>query len=385
MSSYNKNLVFTAACIGMSFFGISMITMGAVLPSLTEKLMLNDLQAGALVTFLPLGLLAGSLLFGPIVDRFGHKALMLFSCIVVLLGLEGIAFFEDIPLLQLSIVCIGLGGGILNGETNALVADISNDEEKGARLSLLGAFYGIGALGIPVLMGFLSKRYTFETILQGTGTVMLLGIAFCLFIQFPAPKQPQGFPVKEGIKLLKEKSLLLFSLILFFQSGIEGVTNNWTTSYLGRTTDIPADRILFVLTCMVTGLTGARVLLAVILKKVKESMVLVYSLIIAGIGFLLLMSAPELWRAALGMMLIGAGLASTFPVILSILGQRYAALSGTAFSIAMVIALIGNTLLNNLTGILSQQFGITVFPYMMITAIIIMIGLFRWAFSSIKL
>ena len=53
MSSYNKNLVFTAACIGMCFFGISMITLGSVLPSLTTKLGLDNLQATALVTFLP--------------------------------------------------------------------------------------------------------------------------------------------------------------------------------------------------------------------------------------------------------------------------------------------------------------------------------------------
>lgn len=378
MNSCHKNSVFIAACIGMSFFGVSMITMGAVLPSLTEKLALTDLQAGALVTFLPVGLLVGSLLFGPIVDRFGHKALMLLSCVVVLAGLEGIAFFKEIPLLQLSIVCIGLGGGILNGETNALVADISTNEEKGARLSLLGAFYGIGALGIPVLMGFLSKYYTYETILQGTGGVMLLCIIYCMCVRFPAPKQPQGFPIREGVKLLKEKSLLLFSLILFFQSGIEGVTNNWTTLYLGRTTDIPSDRILLVLTCMVAALTVARLLLVMIFKKLKEDHVLIGSLVIACIGFLLLMHEPAFWRAALGMICIGVGLASTFPVVLSILGQRYAALSGTAFSIAMVIALTGNTLLNNLTGVLSQRFGITVFPYMMIIATIIMIILFRF-------
>ena len=73
MSSYNKNLVFTAACIGMCFFGISMITLGSVLPSLTTKLGLDNLQATALVTFLPLGLLGGSLLFGPIVDCFLYK------------------------------------------------------------------------------------------------------------------------------------------------------------------------------------------------------------------------------------------------------------------------------------------------------------------------
>ena len=281
MSSYNKNLVFTAACIGMCFFGISMITLGSVLPSLTTKLGLDNLQATALVTFLPLGLLGGSLLFGPIVDRFGHKALLLLSCLVVLLGLEGIAFFTSIPLLQLSIIGIGLGGGILNGETNALVADISDETEKGSRLSLLGAFYGIGALGIPVLLSFLSGYYSVEIILQGTGVVMLAGILFCLGVRFPAPKQPQGFPIKEGLGLLKESSLLLLSFILFFQSGIEGVCNNWTTLYLGQTTNIPENRALMALTCMVAGLTVARLLLVVLFKKIKQETVLRASLITA--------------------------------------------------------------------------------------------------------
>ena len=87
--NFNKNLVFAASCIGMSFFGISMITLGAILPALTDKLSLTNLQATALVAFLPLGMLVGSVLFGPIVDRFGHKALLVPSCIIVLLGLLG--------------------------------------------------------------------------------------------------------------------------------------------------------------------------------------------------------------------------------------------------------------------------------------------------------
>ena len=95
-NSYHKNLVFTAACIGMCFFGVSMITLGAVLPSLIAKLNLSGLQTTSLVTFLPLGMLAGSLIFGPIVDRFGHKALLVPSCIIVLLGMEGLAFFESV-------------------------------------------------------------------------------------------------------------------------------------------------------------------------------------------------------------------------------------------------------------------------------------------------
>lgn len=377
MSNYRKSLVFTAACIGMCFFGISMITLGSVLPALTAKLDLNNLQTTALVTFLPLGMLAGSLIFGPIVDRFGHKALLVPSCVIVLLGLEGISFFSNISMLQLSIVCIGLGGGILNGETNALVADISDESEKGSRLSFLGMFYGLGALGIPVLLGALSKHYTYETILQGIGIVMLIGILFCIPIRFPAPKQAQGFPIKAGLGLLKESSLLLLSIILFFQSGIEGVCNNWSTLYLGQTTDIPANRALIALTCMVAGLTIARMLLVILFKKIKQEKVLSYSLVLTAIGFSLLTFSPGFTRAAIGMVVIGAGLASTFPVILSIIGSRYASLSGTAFGVALVVALTGQTLLNSLMGIASQKISIEVYPYLMITSLIIMLLLFK--------
>ena len=377
-NGYHKNLVFTAACIGMCFFGVSMITLGSVLPSLVTKLGLSGLQTTSLVTFLPLGMLIGSLIFGPIVDRFGHKALLVPSCIIVLSGLEGLIFFESIPLLQLSIVGIGLGGGILNGETNALVSDISGESEKGSRLSFLGMFYGLGALGIPSLLGVLSEHYSFETILQGIGIIMLAGILFCIPVHFPAPKQAQGFPVKEGLGLLKESSLLLLSSILFYQSGIEGVCNNWSTSYFGQVTDIPANQALIALTCMVVGLTAARMLQIVIFKKIKPATVLPYSLILTAIGFGLLTASPGFIRAATGMVLVGMGLSSTYPVILSILGTRYPALSGTAFSIALAIALVGQAAMNGLMGMVSVYAGgIVFYPYMMIGSLIIMLILFK--------
>ncbi len=376
-NSYHKNLVFTAACIGMCFFGVSMITLGSVLPALVSKLGLSGLQATSLVTFLPLGMLIGSVIFGPIVDRFGHKALLVPGCIIVLLGVEGLIFFRSVPLLQVSIVSIGLGGGILNGETNALVSDISGESEKGSRLSFLGMFYGLGALGIPSLLGILSEYYSFETILQGIGLIMLAGILFCIPVRFPTPKQAQGFPVKEGLGLLKESALLLLSLVLFFQSGIEGVCNNWSTSYLGRMTDIPANRALIVLTCMVAGLTIARMLQIVIFKKVQPAKVLPYSLILTAIGFGLLTASPGFLRAATGMVLIGMGLSPTYPVILSILGTRYPALSGTAFSIALAIALVGQTCMNGLMGMISvYDNGIALYPYMMIGSLVVMLIIF---------
>jgi len=39
---YNRRLVFWAACLGMLMFGIVMTTLGAILPSVLDKLLSHD-------------------------------------------------------------------------------------------------------------------------------------------------------------------------------------------------------------------------------------------------------------------------------------------------------------------------------------------------------
>src|SRR5690554_6211427 len=166
---YSKRLVYIAACIGMAFFGIAFIVMGSVLPSLTAEYSLDKIGSSSLVSLLPAGVLAGTILFGIIVDRYGYKLLLVVSTLFTLSGIEGLSFFEDLNLLRICIFLIGLGGGMLNGSTNALASDISDDKDRGSKLSILGVCYGIGALGVPLLLGVLSKTYDYRFILQRTG------------------------------------------------------------------------------------------------------------------------------------------------------------------------------------------------------------------------
>jgi MFS family permease len=238
---YKRKLVFTAACLGMLIFGIVFTTLGAILPSVIEKFGIDMIHAGSLMSFLSIGILIGSLVFGPIADRFGYKALLSFCILFILLGLEGIAWAAQFWILRLSILLIGLGGGIINGATNALVADIS-EGERSANLSLLGIFFGIGAIGIPFLLGILLNKVPYETFISITGLIVLLPLIFFLFIRFPQPKQAQKFPVREGLGLLKNATLLLFGFILFFESGIEIIVSSWTAEFLKEELLIQPDR-----------------------------------------------------------------------------------------------------------------------------------------------
>ena len=74
---YSRRIVYAAACTGMLLFGVSLISLGTILPGITATFTLDEKMTGSLVTLLPIGLLIGSLVFGLIVDRYGYKYLLI--------------------------------------------------------------------------------------------------------------------------------------------------------------------------------------------------------------------------------------------------------------------------------------------------------------------
>ncbi len=354
---YNRKIVFWAACAGMLLFGVCMITLGSVASDLREKLQLSELASGTLFSILPVGIIGGSFIFGPIADKYGYKVLLVVSSLCLFAGFEGLAFTKSADQLKLYILLIGIGGGAINGATNALVSDIS-EKEKGANISLLGVFYGLGALGMPLILGLLKNRISFEIIIALVGIITFLSGVYYLVIKFPPPKQARGAPFIQSLKLVKDKVLLTIALFLCFQSGFEGIINNWTTTYMINRFSVEQSNALYALTLFVAGMVIMRLLIGSIFRSFSSKMLLliIFSLILTGL--VLLKTGHSFSMSVAGLVILGAGLSGGFPIMLGFVGNLYADLSGTAFSLVFFIALIGNTLINLLMGVVAQKFGI---------------------------
>ncbi len=363
---YNRNKVFAAACIGLFLFGMTYITQGSIQPELIEK---YQLRTGLLGSILPIGILLGSLVFGPIVDRYGYKILLIISSIISAIALAGLAFTHSASLIYTSIFIIGFGGGMLNGITSALVSDIST-ENKGASLSLFGVSFGIGALGMPLLLGALSKSFSYNTILAAVALFMLIPVIYFFLLRFPKPRQAQGFPIKDGFRLLKQAALLLTSFFLFFQSAVEFLVNTQTTSYLQFKLNASDENGKYALSFMLLGLTVSRLLLGGLLKRISSFTLMLISLLLVAAGAIILLTTHSYDAAFAAVIIIGVGLAGGFPVILGYIGQLYAHLSGTAFSIAIAIGLAGNTMINYTFGKIVERYNVGYMP----VAVLICVG-----------
>ena len=379
-----KKLAFIAAYSCIFIFGICAVSVGLILPDVITKYSINEIEAGVIASLLPLGILAGSFVFGPVVDRYGYKYLLIFCVLSVILSLEGIAYSENLFLLKSSIFFIGFGGGILNGSTSALVSDLS-DGNIGANLSVLGVYFGIGAFGMPLLIGSLSNIFTSSEIIAYIGFFLFIPVVYFILISFPKPKITRQFPFKEFLQMTKDPVIILIGVFLFFESGVEGITNSWTTTYLRDVVVAEKDQALFALSVLVLSLTLTRIVLGYVLRRVSSALIQLISICIAAAGALVLMFSVTYGSTLLGLILLGAGFASGFPIFLGYVGELYKEMSGTAFSFVMVIALIGNMIINYMMGVIAQVAGMKHFSSLLLSCLAIMLIVLYFVVKQLRL
>lgn len=349
----------TIACLGMVSFGVVLTTLGASLPVVIERFSIDKTEAGGLLALVSFGVLVGALSFGPIADRRGYKGMLLVAFAAIVIGLEVVAAARTLPVLRIALLVIGVAGGVVNGAVNALVADVSGRDREAA-LTFVGAFFGVGAAGVPLLLGTLSDALPFSGILAASGALVCVPLIVTARTTFPRSKQPHGFPVAEARRLLGDRVLLLIGAMLFLESGVETLTGGWTPTFFVDELGIPVQRAPLFLAVFWLGLLLGRLVLSVVLRRVSGARVMVASIAGALAGSVLLIASPSATLGAIGVFIMGAGFAATFPVMFGVVGERFAQLSGTALGIVMAMALSGGMLLPYVTGVIASLSGLRV-------------------------
>jgi fucose permease len=351
-------MLFVSACAGILVFGIVLAILGTIfgLPAMRLRLQVSLAEQGTLILLLYLGIFVGSLFIGPLIDHLGNKSNLLAASLIVAAAMMVFAAAHSFLTASLAAILLGIGGGGLNTCTNVLVSDLYA-ERRGPMLNLLGIFFGVGAISIPLMAASIEGRFTIPQLFLFCAVLSALCALWYAVISFPPAKAKQSFSWVELLAVAKCHGVLLLAFILFCESGNEACIAGWTSTYVGVIGYSPRLATL-ILAAYWAALMASRMLAAKVLQGVRKSQLILGVALLSLGGCAVLLSARSPIFLFAGTALVGLSYGPVFPTTLAIAGDRYSQGAGTVFGLLFSIALIGGMTFPWGVGQLSQQLGV---------------------------
>lgn len=169
-----------------------------------------------------IGISAGQLMYGPLLDRFGRKKPLYFGLGLYILASLGCMFSANIEMLIGFRFLQALGGCAGMVASRAIVRDLFDVEDNAKVFSLLMLVVGVSPIIAPTLGGYVATHWRWQDIflvLTLIGAVVLVMVIFLL----PTTKEPDenyslkpGFIFNQFAVVVKEKQFLTYAVASAF-------------------------------------------------------------------------------------------------------------------------------------------------------------------------
>lgn len=219
---------------------IDFIGFGLILPQLpfwAQHLGADPLGIGMIITMYALAQVLFTPVLGKLSDRYGRRPVIIISLCIEALSLALTALSSTLPMLLVARFISGLGASNI-GSAQAVVADVTSEQERARGMGFIGAAIGLGFVFGPALGGLLAP-YGATLPFWITACVALLNavLVFCFLPETrwrhqreePSTNFRRGV-TREGWQLLRYSPALL-ALIL--------VNLIFTIAFAGMETILP--------------------------------------------------------------------------------------------------------------------------------------------------
>jgi fucose permease len=372
------------ALTGFLLSGFLFALLGAVLPAWGfYRDPPEFITIGNYFLTLAAGVIAANQVSAAILSRKSLRYLLVFACLLGCAGLLSLALVTQTAhwLWRMpGLAAIGLAVGLLNaGLFQAIGSSYARDPARAVALG--GIYYGLGCLAVTVLVAGTFYAYTVPAIL----ILMALGPAIfaALYSRNAIPEKAKvaHADFRQVLKDFRSVGAVLFALILFFQFGNEMSIAGWLPIFLVRRLGISPTASLGLLAVYWTALLAGRVAAVAILPRVRHSRLLGGSVLAALFGCLVLARTNNQFGAGTAVVLLGAGFASIYPLVVEKIGGRFPYFHPVFFSGIFSFALFGGLIAPATLGYAASQWGIgivVVLPLIgtcMVSALLLLIWL----------
>jgi MFS family permease len=314
------------------FFFLAGFVMGlwaAGLPSLNDRLDLGPGRLGSVLLLISGGALVSMLVTGPLVDRWGSRAVCWFSGPVSALVLLGPALAPNYPALAVLAVVFGLGLGVTEVAMNAHSVEV----ERRYGRPIISAFHGTwslgGAVGGGLTAAVLQAGLDAQTLLVAAAVVvpfLYVPAARMLLPDPPAPARPEASAGlgRSGTRL-RWGLIALLGAAAFAGHLAEGAAIDWAALHARWVLSADPAAAPLAYTVFAVAMTTIRLLGDPIRARLGSVRTIQLAGILATCGYVLVLTAPLTGPLAIvcawtGWALAGVGLATVVPVIFSAVG-----------------------------------------------------------------
>ena len=220
----------------------------------------------------------------------------------------------------LGLLALGMAAGLLN---MALFHAISRRYQSDAAgtVSLGGVWYGGGCLLATMLGTFYAYGAPVILALMALVPGIFAGLyAKASYLPSPGGAEPT---LMQALADFRSPGAVMFALLLFFQFGNEWSLAGWMPLYLHHRVGLSPKAALWTLALYWLFLLGGRLGAVAILPRVRHGRLLLASVVSALFGCLIIASTKTGFGAASGVLFVGAGYASVFPLVAEAIGRRF--------------------------------------------------------------
>lgn len=331
-----------AASLGAFVFGIIMTFYGQVVnPSLEKTL-------GSVATIVlanSIGLVIGSILAGPVIDKLGNKVAMVVGIALVAVGALGLGHIASVAAGFVMALMIGMGGSAIVTGANAVVPEIADtDAGRGNWGNIINNFFAVGAFISGYAFGILMGRdFTLSQLATALGVIGIVVCVYYLLIKFPPPKAV-GVSMTAGAGPILGRGLFwALAASLFFYVGCEVSVWQWLNKYLTTELQISAPAAGVTIAVFAVGIIIGRIISSVLLARniLGPLPLTLIGAIGIAVSFTGLLMGQDLLFVRVLAGVAGACMGPLFPTLLAATAINFPQNTGTALGLAITGGWLG--------------------------------------------
>ena len=340
----------TLGFLTFTLFGVVLVLVGASFESMADALELTLDQLAVLGASLQLGLGAGVVIAGPLVDRLPRKPLLCAACALAAAALASVESEMSFARAVFHVVAVGFGGGLCETTINTLT--VQRFRERAIRpLTLIHTAANVGAIGGPLIIGLLIAGGDWTAGFRATGIGWALAGIGWLFVRLPHPVASGARPARQASILTP--GLFALSAVAFAYVGMESGLTLMAVPYATDALGLDASRGRSAISAFWFGLLLGRLGIVALTARAD-----IRYLIGGGIAAGLLLATGVALGFTQVELLVGATgicVGFVFPLMVSLAGEWFPHSAGTATGLVIGAGCLGGFLVPWLSAAIAQS------------------------------